>query len=318
MPSEISMNASQEPPAEGVDADAWSTWVMHGRYGADGDESAHVQAEIRIYAQRLLDGLPLAPGMRLLDLGTGDGLVPALALERYGPGIALDLVDVSPQLIAVARERLAAQHDSSRDRYQVGSAERLDFAEDGSVDAVSSRACMAYVEDKPAAFGEIFRVLKPGGRVAMVEPIFRDDALVANTLRTQIESLRANGESPEPRLLLSHKLMAAQFPDNFPDIMRDARCRFSERDLYHWAQAAGLVDIQVRLELNQLARRPQSWANFLATPVHPLCPSPGEILRTQFTPQEAEALEKLIRPELEAGLGVREERIVYLRARKPL
>ena len=192
--------------------------------------------------------------------------------------------------------------------------ERLDFAEDGSVDAVSSRACMAYVEDKPAAFGEIFRVLKPGGRVAMVEPIFRDDALVANTLRTQIESLRANGESPEPRLLLSHKLMAAQFPD----IMRNAKCRFSERDLYHWAQAAGLVDIQVRLELNQLTRRPQSWANFLATPVHPLCPSPGEILRTQFTQQEAEALEKMIRPEMEAGLGVREERIVYLRARKPL
>ncbi len=107
------------------------------------------------------------PGQRVLDVATGTGLVAA-ALARH---CACEVValDQSEAMLTGARARLrrdpglAAQISLHR-----GEAERLPFA-DAEFDAVTFTYLLRYVEDRAATMRELTRVLRPGGRIGMVE-----------------------------------------------------------------------------------------------------------------------------------------------------
>ena len=104
----------------------------------------------------------LRPGDRVLDLGTGTGSVALLAAARVTPGGSVLGVDLSPEMLAVARRRAAAE-GVGRCTFREGRAEKVP-ADAGAFDVVLASLSLMYVIDRAAAAREIARVLRAGGR----------------------------------------------------------------------------------------------------------------------------------------------------------
>jgi arsenite methyltransferase len=115
-------------------------------------------------------GNPLAltqvqPGMTVLDLGSGAGFDAFLAWNRVGPGGRVIGVDMTDDMLALARQN-ADKRGASNVEFRKGRIEKLPV-EDSTVDYVISNCVINLSADKPAVFAEIARVLKPGGRFAV-------------------------------------------------------------------------------------------------------------------------------------------------------
>lgn len=115
-------------------------------------------------------GNPLAlteigPGMTVLDLGSGAGFDAFLALARVGPTGHVIGVDMTDDMLALARQN-AEKRGVSNVEFRKGFIEELPV-ETASVDYVISNCVINLSPDKPAVFREIARVLKPGGRFAV-------------------------------------------------------------------------------------------------------------------------------------------------------
>jgi demethylmenaquinone methyltransferase/2-methoxy-6-polyprenyl-1,4-benzoquinol methylase len=107
------------------------------------------------------------PGERVLDVATGTGLVAAALVRRYGCTVVG--LDQSPEMLGAARARLARDRDlAARVTLLEGEAERLPFAS-GSFDHLTFTYLLRYVDDPAATLVELARVVRPGGRVAMLE-----------------------------------------------------------------------------------------------------------------------------------------------------
>ena len=104
----------------------------------------------------------LKAGQRVLDLGTGTGSVAMRAAALVGPSGRVTGVDISPEMLAVTRQRLAESGQSNVDLRE-GPAEQLP-AGDGTFDTLLASLSLMYVIDRGAAAREIRRVLGPGGR----------------------------------------------------------------------------------------------------------------------------------------------------------
>jgi demethylmenaquinone methyltransferase/2-methoxy-6-polyprenyl-1,4-benzoquinol methylase len=107
------------------------------------------------------------PGQHVLDVATGTGLV-AFELARRS-GCEVIGFDQSEQMLAGARARLAADPGlADRVMFVRGEAERMPF-EDGEFDALTFTYLLRYVDDRAATMRELARVVRPDGRIGMVE-----------------------------------------------------------------------------------------------------------------------------------------------------
>jgi len=107
----------------------------------------------------------LKKGEIVLDLGSGAGFDCFLAASKVGPKGTVIGVDMTPEMIEKAREN-AKRNSVKNVEFRLGEIENLPAA-DNSVDAVISNCVINLSADKPRVFQEIYRVLKPGGRISI-------------------------------------------------------------------------------------------------------------------------------------------------------
>ena len=112
-------------------------------------------------------GIDASPGERVLDVATGTGMVAQELVRRYG--CAVVGLDQSPGMLAGARARLARDPAlAARVSLVDGEAERLPFA-DSEFEHLTFTYLLRYVDDPAATLVELARVVRPGGRIAMLE-----------------------------------------------------------------------------------------------------------------------------------------------------
>jgi ubiquinone/menaquinone biosynthesis C-methylase UbiE len=111
--------------------------------------------------------LALQPGEKVLDIGSGAGLLAAEMAAEVGAGGSVDGVDPSESMLVLAGGRRLPD-GAAEMRFSIGDACELPF-ESGSFDAAVATQVYEYVQDMPAALGEAFRVLRPGGRLLVLD-----------------------------------------------------------------------------------------------------------------------------------------------------
>jgi arsenite methyltransferase len=112
---------------------------------------------------------PIQSGETVLDIGCGAGVDAIIAAKMVGPSGRVTGIDLVPEMLVRAREnaRLARVANVT---FQETSGEQLPFPT-GSFDVVISNGVFNLVVDKAKALGEVFRVLKPGGRFLLADQV---------------------------------------------------------------------------------------------------------------------------------------------------
>lgn len=296
-------------------SDLWSQWLLRGRYADDAQFRQAVSAAVDRYVERLLDGAQLQAGQTLVDVGTGEGVVAFRAIERIGAELRVWLTDVSEPILRHAQTQAVERGVREQCTFLHCSADHLEGIPDASVDVVVTRSVLAYVLDKAGAMREFHRVLRPGGRISLAEPVFQDDALAALAIRAVIDSTPAGRLSPVTVLL--HRWKAAQYPDTEEKILKSPIANYSERDMLRFAQLAGFAELHLELHIDTLPSIVHSWEVFINSSPHPLAPPLSVIMAEQFTAQERQLFERSMRPVVEDEKAVTTDRMLYLTAKKP-
>ena len=295
-----------EPPLESLavaSTDRWADWIRTRRTGGDAAQEARMLERLAVVRDRVLDQAQLRSGETLLDVGCGNGLIGFGALER-GAGEVV-FADISRPLLDDCRELAAAAGLLGRCRFVEAAAEDLAGTEDASVDVVTTRSVLIYVEEKERAFREFHRVLRPGGRLSLFEPINRFG------MEERRETWGFELDGVHELLAKVTEVYRAIQPESDP--MLD----FDERDLVRQVEAAGFFPIRLMLEAEITPHDAQRWETFLHSSGNPKIPTLDEAMDEALTPDERAALVGELRPQVEEGRGVWRMAHAYLWAVKP-
>ncbi|ONI70802.1 SAM-dependent methyltransferase [Actinosynnema sp. ALI-1.44] len=171
-----------------TNVEQWKAWN-----GADGDfwvrRADRLDAGIANYMEPFLAAAAIQPSDTVLDIGCGTGTTTRQAAERGGEVLGVDL---SAQMIELARQR---SEGVAGLRYEQADAQTHEFAE-AAYDVAISRNGSMFFEDPVAAFGNIRRALKPGGRLVLLAWQPLDDNAWISTFRT---IMAAGRDLPEPQ-----------------------------------------------------------------------------------------------------------------------
>lgn len=149
----IHLNTPTIPNLGAVRARQKATWES-GDFG-------QIARSIENFAEEFMAGLPLQPGLRVLDVACGTGNLAVIAARA---GCAVNGIDIATNLVAQARAR--ADEAGLAITFEEGDAEAMPFADDCFDLAVSMFGVM-FTPQPAVATAELWRVTKPGGRIAL-------------------------------------------------------------------------------------------------------------------------------------------------------
>ena len=130
-------------------------------------EAIYLTDDVAQQRREVLRLLALAPGEPVLDVGSGPGLLAIDMAAAVGPTGRVCGIDVSDSMLALARAR-AVRPGSAPVEYRHGGADAC-RSRTASFDVAVSTQVLEYVPDIPAALAETSRVLRPGGRLLVLD-----------------------------------------------------------------------------------------------------------------------------------------------------
>jgi len=282
--------------------DPWAAWFAEHRHGGDEESLREVLEYLTPVRARVLENAAISAGDTVLDVGCGDGLIAFGALGLVGDRGRVIFSDISQELLDRCVE---IANGDPRCTFVNASVTDLSAIPDASIDAVTVRSVLIYVPDRAKAFAELRRVLKPGGRLSLFEPV--------NSF---------NHPQPPGRFLCFDtgpvEPLAAQVRKQYRTYSRpelDSMHDFDERDVVRWAEEAGFPEISFDFEV-RIHAMPEftNWPAFESSSGNPLVPPLREVAAEALDADEAARFLGHLRAEAEAGRGVWREGCGYLRA----
>lgn len=295
----------------GPGRDRWAEWLLKRRHGGDEEQLKATMEFLAPVRERVLENAALSGSETLLDVGAGDGLIAFGALRLLGEEGCVIFSDVSSDLLDHSRALAGEMGVLDRCEFVHASAEDLSLLDDASVDVVTTRSVLIYVEDKKSAFNEFHRVLKPGGRLSIFEPI--------NSFNVPRPPHLFLGYDVTPVQDLARKVWAVYERIQPPGI--DPMLNFDERELFGLVENAGFEEVHMVYEAEVVPGNPPgtatvTWAAFLRWAGNPKIPTIGEAMNEALTPQEAEHFESHLRPLVENGQRRNRDAVAHLWAVK--
>ena len=289
-------------------ADHWSEWILYHRFG--GNEAAKNAMLDYLYPVRdaVLAGANVQAHETLLDVGTGDGLIAFGALQS-NPTIRVILSDISDDLLQHSRSLAQAINVLERCSFLNMSADDLSLVELSTVDAVTMRSVLIYVQQKQRAFAEFYRVLKPNGRLSLFEPINRFDS-------PQPRHLFA-GYDITPIMNVMGKIKALY--SELQPFDTDPMLNFDERDMLQWCEAAGFdqVHLQLKIDIAQSSSL-MNWENFINIAPNPNVPTLHDAMNQVLSSAEIEQATTYLSPLVNSRKAQIRSAVMYLQAVKPM
>jgi ubiquinone/menaquinone biosynthesis C-methylase UbiE len=198
----------------------------------------------------------LKPGETVLDLGSGAGFDAFLAARQVGPTGKVIGVDMTPDMLSKAREN-AVKGNVTNVEFRQGEIETLPV-DSGTVDTIISNCVINLSPEKPAVFAEAFRVLKPGGRIAvsdivLLEPLpdFVRDSVAAYTAcvagaNLKEEYLGAIEQAGFEKIeVVGETVFDLDFIDMAPELVKEASSLgITEEMIQHVAETIVSVKVQ--------------------------------------------------------------------------
>ncbi len=293
-----------------VEPDHWSRWLRERRDAGNERQRAAIVDVLGPVRERVLASAEPLEGVTLLDVGTGDGLIGLAALDRVGAEGRVIFSDISDALLAHAQEAVAAAGLLARARFVSTQADDLAAIADATVDVVTTRSVLIYVADKAAAFAAMYRVLRPGGRISLFEPI--------NRLMFPEPPDRYWGYDVRAVSALADRVKRSyrEISDPAAATMID----FDDRDLVRLAEAAGFsrihlechIDVEAHAEMGAI-----SIDALLDSAPNPLAPTARESIAAALTPDEQDEFVAHLGRAVDAGHRLRRSAVAYLVASKP-
>jgi arsenite methyltransferase len=286
--------------------DMWSQWLLHRRFG--GDQSAMQEALTKyLYPVRdkVLRHANLGEGETLLDVGCGDGLIAFGALEKVRVSRVI-FSDISQDLLDHAQSLAREMNLLERCQFLNASADDLSSVTDATIDVVTTRSVLIYVSAKGQAFNEFHRVLKPGGRLSIFEPI--------NRFAFPEPAGRFLGYDVKPIMEIAEKVEALYQSIQPPDT--DPMTDFDERDLVRFAEEADFKEIHLELQIEIKSPEHGDWQRLIQVAGNPKIPTLAEAMDQVLTPEDREQFINHLRPLVEAQQGVRRSAVAFLWAVK--
>ena len=236
--------------------DAVAGWLSSGRFtGLTDAEQGRANERLARIANHVLWGAQVKAGQHVVDVGAGTGLVTQLALGMVGPAGSVTAIDLS----ADALTRIEVQAGGGGLRRAVADVAAMPV-DTGTVDVVVARSVLIYLEDLSAALKEMGRVLRPGGRLSVFEPVNsgrRHSALLRGLSGVELAAIQKASEEATPAAA--------------------AMSRFSERALRSAAVAAGFGGFTVTTsQVRQVLTSRAGVDGHLTRSPHPGAPTPLE------------------------------------------
>ena len=219
--------------------DRWAAWLLDRRFGGDTAQRDAMLPALYRYRDEVLRRAAIRPGDTVLDVGCGDGLIGFGAADLVGPSGHVVFSDISADLLAACCDIATSSADptgtpTSRFAFVQTGLPALAGIGSASVDVVTTRSVLIYVDDIAGSFAALHRVLRPGGRLSIFEPINRfgrDDRA------ERLWGFDMSGLEP----------IAIKVRQHYDAIARGlaTMLAFDERDLLRHAEAAGFEHLAI-------------------------------------------------------------------------